>query len=508
MRRSQIVKTLLMLSALVTLSGSSCPGTGEVPNPSQPEPPSKTLEEKLQEARAPDETLLLTAIRLGAAAKPKDSTMACTIAARKLDLDAKDPKSGKTPIALAFDNGMGTAVLCLAENGASVADKVFEGEQPLVWTLKKAAGENPNDPFKDPKNKRIKQVTAFVQAGGAKLQSTIDGESLLKWALDKKWYALAKKLLEGGADPNWAGTKPDLEAPAFAALESKDPELFALVVKDPRANLSVKQSQDGQTLLHLAQRNKDFSAVRLLVSTGADVSLRDNKGRVANFYQAFDWSAWDVMHDEAKVRDPLTRLETCKEIFDRERVIAGDDLTRLSQRLQTSINERSKQKYIRHISRVLNQIQLQIHDDKASSKCANLEGDAIGRCKQELKNKDEVIKICQHSLEATATCALFFRAGSSALNNCLKECHKPCGDKQASAHKAAVTDALPSCMEKFAGKSNAELCESVASDDLSERLKCLGSYVGNTDRERCHKVADDMKNTADKYYHNCIAECR
>lgn len=98
------------------------------------------------------------------------------------------------------------------------------------------------------------------------------GETPLGRALKSKQYAVAKLLLEAGADVN---TKGEYD---YAPLHHpSDPETAELLIAKG-ARLDARNAA-GQTPLHCAARRKDIDCARVLLAHGAEIDAEDKSGQ-------------------------------------------------------------------------------------------------------------------------------------------------------------------------------------------------------------------------------------
>src|SRR5439155_23219737 len=91
--------------------------------------------------------------------------------------------------------------------------------------------------------------------------------------------ALARELIERGADVNAAAKNPQRVAPVHAAVTVGDFETMRLLL-DRGANPNARQ-ESGFTALHGAAGHGDIEMAKLLLEFGADPKLKTDDGKDA-----------------------------------------------------------------------------------------------------------------------------------------------------------------------------------------------------------------------------------
>ena len=107
-------------------------------------------------------------------------------------------------------------------------------------------------------------------------QRTDDGYPAVGFAIFFRHPALARALIERGADVNAAADNAQRVAPVHAAATVGDIETMRLLL-DRGADPNARQ-QSGFTPLHAAAGNGDLEMARLLVARGADRHARTDDG--------------------------------------------------------------------------------------------------------------------------------------------------------------------------------------------------------------------------------------
>lgn len=342
---------------------------------------------KIDAQKNPGETTLLAAIRIGADATPPDANTPCAVASTKRDLDTEDRVTGSVPLALAREKGgaMANVLICLANNGASMLERSIEGEEPLVWLLKKHA-QKVEEGLKGDANKKFwaNLAIAFMKAGGAKSHETIEGLSMLNWAIEKDHDGIALAFMENGVDPDWAGTKDKVQAPVLAAMFAGKLELLEALIKNPDTYLTARSPEDNRTLLHVVALRNDLKTASLLLDSGRVnlnapdkddrtplhlANLKQNRKMIALLTQAgasdsmvddsgakpselfgYDWLKWDIK-----------KKESCAAIFGR---VPG--FTSEYSQLSAAKSDSATAKRNKLVEKTAKAIFLKVHPDKCT----------------------------------------------------------------------------------------------------------------------------------------------
>ncbi|MEO8052741.1 MAG: ankyrin repeat domain-containing protein [Acidobacteriota bacterium] len=187
-----------------------------------------------------------------------------TLSARLLKGGA-DPKAtrwnGETTLLIASGAGSVAEVKLLLEVGLDVnATEPEKGQNALMW----AAAEGHPD-----------VVDLLIQKGANVNAASKSGFTPVVFATMKNDRASVQRLIQAGADPNYAlPDKDKTEALIVAGAYSSDEAALALL--DGGANPNVTDRK-GQTPLHVAAQAGSLELVRKLVSKGANLNARTEK---------------------------------------------------------------------------------------------------------------------------------------------------------------------------------------------------------------------------------------
>ena len=168
--------------------------------------------------------------------------------------DVPDTK-GRTALFFALNNNSEAAALRLLELGASVAETWSDGKGPTLLEMAVS-------------RKYFDLAMRLVDKGANPQGSVPDSgfaESPLCWAADEGHLPMVKRLLEAGADPK----QPDSQGfhALFHACMANNPEVVRLLVERGLDVNSV--APDGQTPLSIAVRKSNVAIVRELLALGA-----------------------------------------------------------------------------------------------------------------------------------------------------------------------------------------------------------------------------------------------
>ncbi len=133
----------------------------------------------------------------------------------------------------------------------------------------------------------LPQVKAALEADSALLdQYSKDGFTPVCLAAFFSQEAIAKLLLEAGANPNLAANNPAKVAPIHAAVAANHIGLVDLLIQY-KADVNAKQTQ-GVTALHAAAHSGNLPMVQLLTEAGADKTAKMDSGETAFDYAKKD----------------------------------------------------------------------------------------------------------------------------------------------------------------------------------------------------------------------------
>ncbi|KAK5046503.1 hypothetical protein LTR84_008306 [Exophiala bonariae] len=185
--------------------------------------------------------------------------------------------SGESVLHYAVATGNAKVVELLVEAGALVDASDSEGRTPLHEAACFPAVA----------------ITNCLLSHGAQLQVVdADGNSPLHLAAKKSSLEVVQSLLKAGSHltlRNRQGARPlDL------AAESGRPEILEYLCSLPEEQGSEEMQSDNPTLLHLAAENGNLTAIRALLTSGADRDARDRDGRTALHVAAF-WAQVDAV---------------------------------------------------------------------------------------------------------------------------------------------------------------------------------------------------------------------
>jgi ankyrin repeat protein len=206
------------------------------------------------------------------------------------DLEAKDPKSGRTPLSWAASNGHEAVVKLLLEKGAELESKdPGSGRTPLSWAasngreavvkllLEEGADPDSKDPLSWAAGKGHEAVVKLFLEKGADLESkgSRSGRTPLSWAAGDGHEAVVKLLLEEGADPESRGPRSGRTPLSWAAGDGHEAVVKLLLEK--RADPESKDPGSGRTPLSWAASNGYETVVKLLLENGANPESKDPK---------------------------------------------------------------------------------------------------------------------------------------------------------------------------------------------------------------------------------------
>lgn len=104
------------------------------------------------------------------------------------------------------------------------------------------------------------------------------GKTALLWAVSKNKPESVKMLLEAGSNPNIFSYHDD--NPLFISIYERNLEILNILLQNNNINIHLKNSK-GHNALHIAIYNGFFDAIKLLVTSGIDVNIKDNNGNIA-----------------------------------------------------------------------------------------------------------------------------------------------------------------------------------------------------------------------------------
>lgn len=176
---------------------------------------------------------------------------------------AADPASASTPAP------GGAAPICFA---------IYHGQPAIAEAIAEARGDL--DIFEATVLGRVDRAGALVDADPALARAVAgDGFPVLGLAAFFGRPAVARLLLDRGADPNQAATNAAKVAPLHAAVAGNQPEIAAWLL-DAGADVNARQQMDYTPLMGAAA-NARLALFDLLLARGADPSLRTADGKTA-----------------------------------------------------------------------------------------------------------------------------------------------------------------------------------------------------------------------------------
>lgn len=131
-----------------------------------------------------------------------------------------------------------------------------------------------------PRNNDIELATVLIQKGACLDMVNIYGKTALMRAVDSRRWALAKLLIEKGADPNLRDGQGELALHKMWYTDEDEIATVSLARTLVKKCLHLEaQNQFGSTPLHLAAGKGLAKLVRLLLETGADTEATDHQGK-------------------------------------------------------------------------------------------------------------------------------------------------------------------------------------------------------------------------------------
>ena len=218
-------------------------------------------------------------------------------------LNDKD-KDGNTGLHLGASEGNLEVVKLLLEHGADFEVKNKDGKKAIDLAKEKGHDEIVklltededklrifNKDFELRKNEYTKLVFAVVKGDPAIAKLLLengadpnipnrDGRPALIVAVQTRHFTIAKLFLENGADPN-IPTKDDSTA-LMAAANSGQADIAELLIENG-ADIN-RQNKNGKTALMFAAYMEDNTMTKLLIDNGAIVNLKDNEGHIVIYY--------------------------------------------------------------------------------------------------------------------------------------------------------------------------------------------------------------------------------
>ncbi len=178
------------------------------------------------------------------------------------DVNAKD-NEGETLLSTAssYDNEYTTEITQgLLKNGADVNQKNNDGFTPLMSAVKSG--------------NCLYKISILLKAGAFVDATNIGQESALHRACYAKNVAIAKLLIESGADVNLKASEGF--TPLMIAVQENDKQLVSLLMSSG-AHINESNSLGWTALMCAVQYFKD-DVVKLLLDNGADVNKQNAKG--------------------------------------------------------------------------------------------------------------------------------------------------------------------------------------------------------------------------------------
>lgn len=217
-------------------------------------------------------------------------------------LQAKLPKmTWETVISWAARNSFWNIVTRLISLGVSPNVWDFDSKTPLIYAIGQnkshmvdtllKAGANPNTLDGEGKTALVHAIEKdnepmvhSLLAVGAKVNSPAKPLTPLMIAVRRGNTAVAKRLVDAGANPNTSPMSDDISASplTFSILFGKY-ELVRLLVR-AGANMNKRIGPNKQTALMLAIEHHKKFIIPLLIENGANINIRDKIGRTALHY--------------------------------------------------------------------------------------------------------------------------------------------------------------------------------------------------------------------------------
>jgi uncharacterized protein len=178
----------------------------------------------------------------------------------------------KDPALLNFRDSRGATLLMLSFyfRNQELSDYILTARQPLDIYEAAIVGD-------------VSSVKKFLAVDRSIINAhSRDGFTALGFACFFDRSAIAKYLLDEGADPNIPSNNDFKVAPLHSSVAAKSTEITRLLL-DHKANPNVKQQNDV-TPLHEAAHNNSPAIARALLDAGADKNFKTTDGKTALDY--------------------------------------------------------------------------------------------------------------------------------------------------------------------------------------------------------------------------------
>lgn len=194
------------------------------------------------------------------------------------ELIASDPEciryanmAGQTPLGTAAHWGKDEALALLLEAKCDANAKDTKGMAAIHHLVSDHI--QPDHPFL-PAMMRCAMVLAEAKANLS--QRDEDSATVLELVLEEEAFAMARRLLEAGADPNTEFSGGGSLLNAVVANKQEDSVGLLLEFK---ADTQVAATKSGMTALHIAARGGATAIVKRLLEAKADVSVENAVGK-------------------------------------------------------------------------------------------------------------------------------------------------------------------------------------------------------------------------------------
>ncbi len=137
--------------------------------------------------------------------------------------------------------------------------------------------------------------------GGANINAYSDGNTMLMYAVGWGKGESVRKLLQEGADPNLLSYNKETALVWAVYMERSD---IAKILIEEGKGLDIDARTDGgvTALMIACLSEKNIDIVRLLLSRGADPTLKDDKGIGTSVYASNNKEALGLINDAIRKR--------------------------------------------------------------------------------------------------------------------------------------------------------------------------------------------------------------
>jgi ankyrin repeat protein len=181
------------------------------------------------------------------------------------DLINQGDAENATPLHYACAVGSLDTIISLIQHGANINATNFHDETPLLWAL-----------LESDIKKRHGKITYLIKNGANINKANVEGETIAHQAFRDPILTL--HLLQHDANPN---AKNIFDwTPLHYAMLFEDSIESAKHLIDYNANIN-SLDDEGFTPLHLAAKHNNIDAIKLLISSGADLTIQNKYGQTA-----------------------------------------------------------------------------------------------------------------------------------------------------------------------------------------------------------------------------------